>query len=225
MSETWQRTRHEVVQYGRRLQAEHLCYFTSGNISARIPDEATLLAVTPTSIPYDALEPEDICIVRTSGEIVEARWEPSSELPMHTLICARRPEVRSVIHTHSAAAMTMANLGWELPPIVVGLVEAVGGSVRSAPYSRPGTAEMADLTAEALVDRGACFMRFHGLLAVGADLSHAYRTAAVVEEACEVYLRLRRLGEVHELPASEVALAADTWKSQFATPAEHGVAS
>jgi len=112
----------------------------------------------------------------------------------------------------------------ELPPIAAGLVEAVGGSVRSAPYSRPGTAEMADFTADALIDRGACFMRFHGLLALGADLSHAYRTAAVVEGACEVYLRLRQLGEVHELPASEVARAADEWRSQFATPAEHGVA-
>ncbi len=225
MNENWQRARQEVVDYGRRLQAEHLVYFTAGNISARIPGEPNLLAVTPTSTPYDALEPEDICIVTTGGEIIDARLEPTSELPMHTLICARRPEVGSVIHTHSPAAMTMANLGWDLPPILTGLIEAAGGDVRSAPYSKPVTAEMADVTADALIDRGACFMRFHGLLAVGADLSHAFRTASVVEGVCEVYLRLRQLGEIHELPAPEVAWIADIWRSQFANPTESAVPS
>jgi L-fuculose-phosphate aldolase len=220
MNENWQRTREEVVAYCRRLQAEHLVYYTAGNISARIPGEPDLLAMTPTSTPYDALEPEDICIVSTSGEILEARREPTSELLMHTLIAARRPEVGAIVHTHGAAVMTMANLGWDLPPILTGLVEAAGGDVRSAPYSKPETAEMADLTADALIDRGACFMRFHGLLALGASLPNAYRTAAVVEGACEVFLRLRQLGEVNVLPDSEIKWIADAWRSQFSESVE-----
>jgi L-fuculose-phosphate aldolase len=225
MKENWLRARQDVVDYCRRLQAEHLVYYTAGNISRRIDGEPELLAMTPTSTPYDALVPEDICIVSTSGEIIEARREPTSELLMHTLICARRPEVGAVVHTHGAAVMTMANLGWDLPPILTGLVEAAGGDVRSAPYSKPESAEMADLTADALIDRGACFMRFHGLLAIGADLPHAYRTVAVVEGACEVYLRLRQLDEVHLLPESEIAWIADAWRSQFEVPAESAVSA
>ena len=77
--------------------------------------------------------------------------------------------------------MTLAVLGWRLPPILTGLVEAAGGDVRVAPYARPGTDEMADRAAAALADRGACFMRHHGLLAVGADLERAFRAASVTE--------------------------------------------
>ena len=127
------------------------------------------------------------------------------------------------MHTHSPAAMTMAALGWTLPPILTGLVEAVGGDVRTAPYSRPTTAEMADFTTEALVDRGACFLRHHGLVAIGATLANAYQAAAVTEGACEVYLRLRQLGEVPEVPAEEAEWIAEEWRAQWST--EHEAAA
>ena len=84
---------------------------------------------------------------------------------MHTLICKRRPEIGSIVHTHGKAVMTMANLGWTLPPILTGLCEATGGAVLTSPYSQPETVQMADYTEPALRDRGATFLRFHGLLA------------------------------------------------------------
>ncbi len=52
---------------------------------------------------------------------------------------------------------------------------------------------MADAVAEALVDRGACFLRHHGLLAIGADLLRAYQAASVTEGP-HVYLRARACG-------------------------------
>jgi ribulose-5-phosphate 4-epimerase/fuculose-1-phosphate aldolase len=127
----------------------------------------------------------------------------------------RRPEVGGIVHTHSVGAMTMAVLGWTLPPILTGWVEACGGAVVTAPYSRPGTDEMADLTAEALSDRGACFLRHHGLLAIGADLHHAYQAASVTEGACQVYLQARQFGPVPELPEEEVRWIADEWREQW----------
>ena len=111
-------------------------------------------------------------------------------VPLHTLVYARRPEVGAIVHTHSPAAMAMAALGLTLPPFLTGLVRAVGGDVRTAPYSRPGTAAMADCTADALHDRGACFLQFHGVLAVGRTLAHAYNSASVVEGAADAYLRI-----------------------------------
>ena len=125
--------------------------------------------MTPTSMPTTPSSPRTSASSRTSGELVDGRREPTTELPLHTLVYARRPEVGRHRAHALPAAMTMAVLGWRLPPILTGLVEAVGGDVRSAPYSRPGTAEMADFTTEALADRGACFLRHHGLVAIGAD--------------------------------------------------------
>jgi L-ribulose-5-phosphate 4-epimerase len=181
----------------------------------RIPGDPELLAVTPTSMQYDLLAPEDIPIVDVNGQLVDGRTRPTSELMMHTLICQRRPEIGSIVHTHGKAVMTMANLGWTLPPILTGLCEAAGGAVSTSPYSQSETVQMADYTEPALRDRGATFLRYHGLLAYGADLEHAFHTASVVEGACEVYLTLRQLGEVHELPAPQVEWIASYWRAQF----------
>jgi ribulose-5-phosphate 4-epimerase/fuculose-1-phosphate aldolase len=172
--------------------------------------------MTPTSLIYDAIEPDDVCLVTTAGERIESRREPTSELPLHTLVYARRPEVGAIVHTHSPAATTLAVLGWTLPPIVTGLVAAVGGDVRVAPYSRPGTEEMADLTVDALAGRGACFLRHHGLLAVGADLARAFLAASLTEGAARVYLDARAQGgEVPELAPDDVAWLACAWHEQW----------
>jgi ribulose-5-phosphate 4-epimerase/fuculose-1-phosphate aldolase len=87
--------------------------------------------------------------------------------------------------------------------------------VVTARYARPGTAEMADATAEALADRGACFLRHHGLLAIGADLARAFRAATVTEGAADAYLRARLFGPVPELPDDEVRWIAEAWRAQW----------
>lgn len=216
MPEARDRARAAVIRYCHRIQAEHLVHATAGNVSARVEDEPDVIAMTPTSLAYDALEPEDVCIVTTAGVLLDARRAPTSELPLHTLVYARRPEVGAIIHTHSAAAMTLAVLGWRLPPILTGLVEAVGGDVRAAPFAQPGSEELADRVAEALVDRGACVMRHHGLLAVGADLAHAFLAASVTEGAARVYLDARAQGvEVPELEPDDIASIARSWREQW----------
>jgi ribulose-5-phosphate 4-epimerase/fuculose-1-phosphate aldolase len=215
MKETWFETRSRVATFARKLQAERLVYSCAGNISCRIPGEPNLLAVTPTSQQYDFLRPEDITIVNLDGEVVDGHLAPTSEVAMHTLICKRRPEIGSIVHTHGKAVMTMANLGWTLPPILTGLCEATGGDVVTSPYSQPETDQMADYTEPALRERGATFLEFHGLLAYGATLEKAFHTAAVVEGACEVYLTARQFGEVRELPPEQVAWIASYWRAQF----------
>ncbi len=208
--ESWERARQEVLDYCRRLQAEHLGYSTAGNISCRVAEEPNLFAVTPTNFPYDALELDDICVATTGGEVVDGRRKPTSEFPMHTLIYARRPEVGAVIHTHSPAAMVMAVMGWTLPPthrVRRGIRRRRGhGSVLTTGDRRDGRSH-----GRGMRDRSVCFLRHHGLLAIGADLSHAFFTASVTEGAALVYLRARQFGvEVPVLPESEVAWSATT---------------
>lgn len=208
--------REEVLLFCRRMMAEHLVYFTSGNISRRIAGEPELIAMTPAALPYDTMRPEDVCIVTVEGDLVEGVQRPTSELPLHTMVYASRPEVGGIVHVHSPAAMGAAALGLTIPAFLTGLVGAVGGDVRTARYARPGTAAMADRAAEALDDRGACLLRAHGILAVGATLAHAYNSAAVVEGAADAYLRILPFGEVPALPEEEIVWLASLWRSQWA---------
>lgn len=208
--------RRDVIDHGRRLVAERLVHATAGNLSVRVAGEPGVIAMTPTAAPYDGLAPDDICIVTSAGEQLAGEQAPTSELPLHTLLYARRPELGAIIHTHSPAAMTLAVLGWRLPAILTGLVEAVGGDVRIAPYTRPGTEAMADGARTALRERGACLLGHHGLIAIGADLPRAFRAASVTEAAARVYLDARtHATAVPSLAEEEIREIARGWSAQW----------
>jgi L-fuculose-phosphate aldolase len=212
MSEAGGRARAEVIACCRRLQAERLVPATAGNVSMRVDGEGGLIAVTPAAVPYDLLEPADIVLVTAAGEVVDGDRPPTSELPLHTGLYARRSEVGAVVHTHSPAASVMAVMGWALPPILTGLVGAAGGDVRVAPYARPGTSDLAAVAAEALEARGACLLRHHGVVSIGPDLASALSAASMTENAAQVYLEARATGaQVPELEADEVEWLAAGW--------------
>jgi L-fuculose-phosphate aldolase len=201
---SWRRARELVLLFCHRLLAEHLVAYTAGNISMRIDDDPDLVAVTPASLAYDTMRADDIVIIATDGRIVHGARRPTSELPLHTLAYLQRPDVCGVVHTHSPAAMAMAAMGRDLPPILHGIVSSCGGGVAAAPYARGGTAEVAQVTADALRNRSACLLRNHGVLAIGPTVEHAYNAASVVEGACDAYLRAAVFGPVPELPPDEV---------------------
>lgn len=223
----WLEAREVVVLFGRRLLAERLVFFTAGNISMRIRDDPDLVAVTPASTPYDTMRPEDVVIVRIDGRVVDGNRRPTSELPLHTLAYARRPDVGGVVHTHSAAAMAVAALGIGIPPILHGLVSACGGGIVTAPYARGGTSEVAEFTTSALRDRSACLLRNHGVLAIGPTVDHAYNAASVVEGAADAYLRALAVRPVPQISPDEVARIrreqwAPAWSGRAAAPTHGG---
>ena len=217
MSAARDHARQPVIAHARRLQSEGLVHATAGNLSVRIAGEPGMFALTPTGVAYEDLEPGDVCVIGPGGERLDGP-APSSELPLHARIYALRPEVGAVIHTHSPSAMTLAVLGWRLPAILTGLVEATGGEVRVAPYARPGTEALALAADQALRDRGACLLAHHGVIAIGADLGRAFRAASVTEATARVYLDARtHASAVPALPEPEVAAIAGGWRAQWAS--------
>jgi L-fuculose-phosphate aldolase len=224
---SWLAAREQLVLFGRRLLAERLVYFTAGNLSVRIADDPELVAVTPASTPYDTMRPDDIVIVRTDGRVVDGARRPTSELPLHTLVYARRADVGGVVHTHSPAAMAVAAMGIAIPPILHGLISACGGGIVTAPYARGGTAEVADYTTAALRDRSACLLRNHGVLAIGPSLEHAYNAASVVEGAADAYLRALAFRPVPQIAPDEVERIrreqwAPAWSRRAGAPTHGG---
>ena len=147
----------------RRMEARGLVRGTQGNVSARAGE---LVAVSPTSLPYDTLRPEDVSLVTPEGELVEGR-EPSVELPMHLAVLAARPDVGAIVHTHSPHAIAQP-----LVPV------AEGAS---------GTAELGAAVVAAAGDGDAVVMLGHGPVCFGADLAGAFERALALEEAARRY--------------------------------------
>ena len=89
--------RRGIIAAARQMNATGLNQGTSGNISARAGER---LLITPSGVPYDDLEPEDIAALALEGEY--GAWNgplrPSSEWRFHLDITKARPEIGAIVH-------------------------------------------------------------------------------------------------------------------------------
>ena len=114
----YQKIREIVVEAAKKSNALGLIHGTSGNISMR-DDNDEVVAITPSGIEYETMTAEDITLVDLDGNVIEGKYKPSSETPMHTAIMRARPDIRAVVHTHSLFATVMSMKGGNLPRATV----------------------------------------------------------------------------------------------------------
>lgn len=203
-----ERARFEIVRFGKKLLDKGLVTGTGGNLSLR---EGDLVAVSPSAVEYDAMIPEDVVVTDMGGRVVEGRLSPSSETHLHLAIYGSRPDVLSVVHTHSPYACVMACLGWEIP-VFHYLVALAGRSIPVAPYALFGTEALAAGAVRAMGDGHAVLLSNHGLVAAGKNLSGAFRVAETVEFVSMVYSLARNLGEPRILSDDETDAVKNAFK-------------
>ncbi len=180
--------KEKVWQETKACYNEKLFAGTSGNLSCYDPEEG-LIYITPSSYPYEIMEPHDIMVIRPDGEIVDGAHKPSSEWRLHAAIYLGMPEVRAVVHTHSPYATGFAVNNREIPVILIEMVPFLGGSIPVAPFALPGTDAVGTGAVEAMKKDGknGCLMANHGVVTVGATLPQAHIRATYVEDAATIY--------------------------------------
>ena len=193
--------RHTIVATAREMNALGINRGKSGNVSARI--EGGFL-VTPSALPYDETDAEDIVSIDAAGKAT-GRRRPSSEWRFHHDIYAARPEVNAIVHTHSPFATTLACLDLGIPAFHYMIAMAGGNDIRCAPYATFGTQELSDHAVKALEGRKACLLAHHGQIATGETLKAALALAVEVETLAEMYWRTVQVGEPRILDATEMA--------------------
>lgn len=191
--------RAQLVEYSRRMQADQLTVGTSGNLSVR---HGEYVAITPSGAAYETLTPESICVIDLHGEPVDGQLEPSSEVPMHTLVY-QHTDATAVVHTHPLYASTLSALLDELPPVHY-MIALLGGPVRVAPYATYGSQELAHNSVEAMAGRYGVLLQNHGATTYGESLAKAYTRGVYLEWVCRVYHQARLLGEPNLLPLDEI---------------------
>ena len=85
------------------------------------------------------------------------------------------------------------------------MIAVVGGdTIRCAPYGLFGSQALSNNALAALIDRKACLLANHGMIALGRDLDDALAVTVEVENLCEQYWRALQLGEPHILSEDEM---------------------
>lgn len=184
--------RQQIVLYSRKLISENLTVGTGGNISIFDPDTG-YFAITPSGIDYFQMDAGDIVVLDLDGSTVDGHRRPSSEVELHRIFYQNRPDIRSVVHTHSTYCTVLATNRMDLPASSY-LVAFAGKNVRCAPYAPFGTRELAELTFEAMKDRKAALMANHGLITGSVSLTKAFEIAQQIEFCAKVYVKALSIG-------------------------------
>ena len=192
--------RQSIVDACREMNRLGINQGTSGNISLRHGDG---MLITPTSVPYDAMQSEQIVFMKLDSD-PEAGQRPSSEWRFHRDILKARPEVNAVVHAHPPFATILAIMGREIPPVHYMVACAGGDTIRCAPYATFGTEELSRHAVAALEDRSACLLAHHGMIAVGASLPKAMWLAVEVEKLERQYHGALQIGTPPLLSKTEI---------------------
>lgn len=197
--------RKQVLETSLQMVADGLVFGAGGNVSA-LDRESGYLAITPTAIEYHKMMPEDVVVIDKHGKLVEGKWKPTSEMPMHTIFYRERDDVGAVVHTHAPYASIFAVINEPVPMVITEAALCIGAPVRVAPYCRPGTEKLARVVLDTMGDGVAVLLGQHGLITVGANLGQAYSSTIATEMSAKLTFMARSMGaEPQPLNLDEVA--------------------
>jgi len=168
----------EVCKTAKKMYDSGLVAGTWGNISARIDDE--FMVITPSGMDYERLLEDQMVLVNMNTLEYEGALKPSIETIVHAQLYLKRKELNGIMHTHSTYALTVASARKTIPPICDDQVQILGGEVRLADYTMPGTQEMADTIIKAMESRQGALIANHGAITAGVTLREAFIASQVL---------------------------------------------
>jgi L-ribulose-5-phosphate 4-epimerase len=192
--------RNDVCALHAELVANGLVAWTSGNISARVPD-TELMAIKASGVAYDRLTPEAIVVCDLHGDVVEGDLAPSSDAATHGYVYRHMPEVGGVVHTHSPYATAWAARAEPIPCALTAMADEFGGDIPVAPFALIGGEDIGREIVDTLeASRStAVLMRNHGVFALGEGPRDAVKSAVMCEDVARTVHLARLLGPVERL--------------------------
>ena len=196
--------RKAIVAAAQRLHREGLVVGSAGNVSARA-EAPDAMYITPTSVAYPDLAPEQIVMVTFAGDPLEGEGLPSSESLLHGAIYRARPDAQAIVHAHPLFASVLAVRREAIPPIVDEQIIYLGGGVEVSDYAPPGSDELAASTLQALDSRNAVLLANHGTVTLARDPASALELTRLVERLAQIWYFAAARPGAQRLPEDMVA--------------------
>ncbi len=206
--------REEIVSIAGKIEMSGLTRGTWGNVSLRYGEK---IYITPSGVPYDELEPDDIAILDMDGNQIGGQKKRSTEFPLHLMIYKEFENINGIVHTHSVHASAFASAGMEIPCLTEDQAQIIGGRVPVCEYAHPGTEELARNVVNVLKEKNvfAVLMRKHGVVAIGRNLKEAFIAAQIVEKSAQIAIEAKILGNVEEISQEEIEFFRDEYLKSY----------
>ena len=208
--------RREVCALHAELQRNGLVAWTSGNLSARVPDEE-LMVIKASGVPYDELTPAAVVVCDLQGMLVEGDLAPSSDAATHGCIYRHRPDVGGVAHTHSAYATAWAARSEPIPCVLTAMADEFGGDIPVGPFALIGDEEIGRAVVATLAGSRspAVLMANHGVFTIGPGARDAIKAAVMCEDVARTAHLARELGEPSRLAREDIDALYDRYQNVY----------
>lgn len=180
----------ELATACRILDMEEQTDVNHGQVSCRssVPGR---YVIRGAALGFDEIDESSFAVVNDAGERLEGSVAIPPEWPIHASIYKRRPDVRSIVHTHPIHAIAFSSTGEPLRPV----------SHDACPFMPDlhifghTTNTITDWkTAEILTDGlgggAGALLQNHGIVTVGKTIKRATILAIMLERACQIQLKL-----------------------------------
>jgi L-ribulose-5-phosphate 4-epimerase len=199
--------RSRVHTANLRLPAEGLVTLTWGNVSGRADDGSELVAIKPSGVPYEAMEPDHMVVLSLDGDVFDGALRPSTDTPTHLALYRAFPHIGGIVHVHSTNATALAQARSPLPCLGTTHADHFAGEVPvtrsltaaevAGDYEAATGAVIVERFAEGDVDPEAvpaALVAGHGPFVWGPTPAAAVDNAVALEAVALMALQARRAG-------------------------------
>ena len=106
----------KVYQANLDLVKHGLVIFTWGNVSA-IDRKKGLVVIKPSGVSYDDMQQDDMVVVDLEGNVIEGKYNPSSDTATHLVLYNNFEDIGGIVHTHSEWATIWSQAGQPIPAL------------------------------------------------------------------------------------------------------------
>ena len=206
VTDMFEKLKKEVYEANMLLPEYGLAPFTWGNASA-VDRENNVIVIKPSGVPYPDLTWEMMVVVDFNGNVIDSRYNPSSDTLTHIELYKAFPDIGGAVHTHSKFATAFAQAGKEIPALGTTHADFAYGAV---PCTRSLTEEEINSAYEKNTGIVICehfrnnnidanavpgvLVHSHGVFAWGKNAVKASENAATLEIVADMALHTFMLG-------------------------------
>ncbi|MCB0993727.1 MAG: class II aldolase/adducin family protein [Acidimicrobiales bacterium] len=202
------------VAAARRILAREGCESrVAGHVSVRAPDRADAMWVSPFGY-FDETLPSHVIKTTLDLDLLEGDWEASPAVQFHADLYAARPDVQSVVHTHShwveVYSCAATDVGYYSADSCLFHDEQVHYADDGISPPVHGPAMAAALGA----DRTVCIAANHGAVIVETTLERATVKAIALETSCRAHVEAQLISG-KEMPVAEIVRLKSAYEQYF----------
>ena len=175
----------------------------SGHISGRLPGSQTFF-IHPMELSRAEVTPDDMIEATLEGQKVGSRLTLPDETPIHAAVYQARPDVNSVIHTHSQYAILPSIARKDLIPVCHHAM-IFGSVIPVYPDSEKITTfEQARRMVQILGGSRAVIMKGHGTVLAESSVEAAFGASERLEQNARLFVDASILGKPIPLPEDKI---------------------